>query len=743
MAKEVYEWALTNPGNGLISPVDGGMPEGMPRSSVNDAGRERMRAQRQLYDTGMEWLNLMRSTVDQTAFVVQQLSSTEIRIVSGTDDMSSYFSTTRRLRVQTAGAPPTNVTDLFVASVVYSNPNTDVTIDTTTGDTVPAGIDEIFLLSITTLGKLAFKDTIPSNFVTPAGFTDTNFSDALALIDANGGGILLLDIGTYAITTTHTIDFPIIIMGQGQGASILRQGNAADLDAMLEFVDPALSCAIYDVGFNGNRSNQTAGDGDGIWIHDGAQQITLRDCFIENTRGHGIRIDNEFLAALRIDSIWIEDCVLLNVGRDGIHMDDARNSMLDIFLSGVLIQAPGQLAGVTDSYGILSAGSSVMSNIAVSALDLNSPSVQRGIGIEQQSGGGVADGRRTSINGFTIIGIGQDARGVEMSGRQSEISNGNIQLTGSVSRGIIIGGDGTTETPIQNVVTGVTLLKCNVGVLAESRADGVLLDGVYVRNCDNGMILQGDNVDVSGCVLDASVSGEMLTGIAVQSGASHTYIHGTTVRNATTASFDVQSGALDTIVSENHHSTNFGAVPLADAGTRTHVHRIHGVLDAVEGLPVQDLLSGITTVFGDKQPLTGWGPGPAIPSDSMDANGDNYYMFTCMAGVTASTNPSADITKATLRFYYGPNGDDTDPEIALDFTVSTDSGVSSQLKFRVEMLAIKIRHVHGSKVSIYKEWLALSGTDTTFHIESNLAAPFSTNYMLNVPRIARLYNETV
>lgn len=512
MTRSVAEWALTDAGNNF-DVADGGMPEGQPRKSVNNSTRERMRALRQLYDTGMEWLDLMRNPTDQSAFVVSRLSATEIRIASGATDMSSYFNVGRALQTLTAAA----VTDspLFVLSVVYSNPNTDVTIFTADGDAVTAGIDQVLLHAAADLGRLAFDSTIDSDFVVPADYTDAAFAAALTAAAASNR-IVLLQTGTYALTQSHTIPQGVQIWGRGiqaSGGSILRVDDGADVSEILKL---STGCALRNLAIDGNKANQTAGTGHGLDFAFGPILVAIEDVLVTQIRGDAIRNGG---AAMR-DCVFDRVHVLFPDGY-GFLLTDPSDTLAGQRLSNILVEGCGTGVGINDSAAIAIAGEGVLSNITIRSLNSSDGSkTQRGIWfLERLAASTPFDGARgCTLSGFRIEGTGQNVRGVQLAARNCAVTGGAIDLTGSVSRGVVVGGSGAQELPEKNVVGDVTIRNANVGVLLQGTATKNKID-VSVSNCNIGVIVQGDSNRISGHYHDMASHG-----INVQSGADENVV---------------------------------------------------------------------------------------------------------------------------------------------------------------------------------------------------------------------------
>jgi hypothetical protein len=109
-----------------------------------------------------------------------------------------------------------------------------------------------------------------------------------AAIDAVGAGTVVMPTGTYRITSAIKLR-PFVTL-QGYGNAILKQGNAANLDALVDFNSYA---AVYaDVSgliIDGNRAANT--ETDLVALVSSAQQgASVTDCVLQNAPGRGVRI---------------------------------------------------------------------------------------------------------------------------------------------------------------------------------------------------------------------------------------------------------------------------------------------------------------------------------------------------------------------------------------------------------------------------------------------------------------------
>jgi hypothetical protein len=653
VSKEVYEWFRVAAQNNFPF-ADGGMPEGMDRQQVNDSDRERMRAFAEFYDThttstvGMEFLDLMRNPTDRTAFTVTRLSATVIRIASGVNDMSAYFNTDRRIQTYTAGA----ITDsLFVLSVSYSNPNTDVTIYSVDGSEVTAGIDAVKLHVAATIGRLAFTDTVTLPFVIPAGLTDSEFDAALAAIDAAGGGILLLLGGTHLLTSQKTIDHPVWILGRGRNYSTIKCDDESNLESIFKLSTINSKYVRFsNFTLDGNRANQSSGVGDGILIDSRATLATFEDLEVISTRRHGLYLNNNSVTSDVFD-IRMAKLDFRDTGGDGIGSADPQSSMFAIKASQITVENPGQEQ--TESAGIRVAGKWKLSDIDVFGLDLGGGNTQRGIWFLERLGldPNPQDARLCSLSGFTISGTGGNTRGIECHGERIAISAGAISVSGAVSRGVLMGGTLGQQSPQFNSLNGVIIEDANIGVLLESTCTKVSIgSGVQTTSCTTGINVQGDNCDVRGARVEGGGTGLKVGLVAVGVVVDNVYFD-SVVGDA----IDVASGALETQITGNTFRTITGD-DIVDAGTNTVVNGNHPQVDIVQTV----VTSGNQTISG-RDPISGL---TALPFPGLGANGQRQFKVSALCEGTLGVQNPQDQAGLRLEICMGPLGTIVDPVFA-------------------------------------------------------------------------------
>ena len=564
---------------------EGGAPESHQRVKVNDSNRERMSALASFYQSGIEWLDLLRDPTDRSiSFPVAKASDTTIDITSGTNDLSSLFNEGRRIKTTDGGV---DTDELEVLSVAYSNPTTTVTIYSAQGDTVTADIDGLLLHSSAALKRFAFRDTLLSQYILLNGLTDADFAAAIAQVVTDGGGTILLPVGTVALTGQHSIPIDCRILGQGIGISILDSSSNTET-------------SILDVasGFNTHFESFTliggpgagAGTEHGIFFHTGGvADSRINDVLFQFIEGDAIR----FEGCTIVREMIISGCTIESPGGNGIYCDDDNTNVERCSISDCTLQAFGGQIGTT-SYGIRVAGEWKISDISISGLGLAGPAQQVGLALWEKvaANPNEQDAHHCSVSGISVTGTGAEARGIDMNGRFCSVTGANINLTGASSTGVRVGGtlgsqlaqnnklsassitaavgyDETNTAATRNSVVGCSFQTCGVALRLAAAA------GHYANNTIEGSTV--DDIQVANNASDNHILGNSLrdsadNGIRVQSGASGTLIMNNIIDGAAGDGIEAESGSTNTRVSQNRCLNVTGADYTNGATTEGHFY---------------------------------------------------------------------------------------------------------------------------------------------------------------------------
>lgn len=537
MAKELWEYPAAA-ADMDFDPADGGMPEGMLRSEVNDAARERMRAYRTVYYDNMEWLDIARNPVDGASFTVSDFSTSVVDIASGGTDLTTYFEVGRAVRVFAGGAH----FGYFQVEAVSGPSPMRVTLNTTT---LPANTDGIFPFVSSQIRAQAFVAEPGSDFVVPETEDDVGIAAAYASL-APAGGTILLKTGSYLLASELTFDaaYNAVIEGHGRGSTTIKQMDGRNFDCAL-CADGTNGGNMTFRGFtyNGNRANQSSGTGDGFSFVGGSEQGLVQDVEALRTRGAGIFISG---ATGGVHDIDITDVFMADIGGSGILSEDPSDANHSTNVSNFFIEDFGQETSISNkNYGIYCAGKGwTMNNIRCVHMDLGGSFTQVGVAFGERLAADPdpQDGRYGSLSNLHCEGTGQNARGIEVNGEYCAVNGGAIQFTGSTSYGVHIAGSGGSRTPRYNVVSGLTIQNANTGIHFGSLAsfnhvsDCVIheaVTGVELNAADNNTV---SNVDVIG-VTTAT------TGFKILGSADSNILRGCAVSHLTGTGFDLDAGS--------------------------------------------------------------------------------------------------------------------------------------------------------------------------------------------------------
>ena len=191
----------------------------------------------------------------------------------------------------------------------------------------------------------------PDDWITVASGTGnqaTEIQEALDMADAQGGGIVYLERGTFRIAQTLTIGENVTLMGAG--AATRLQAIGEEFNWMVEFKASSFLAALKDIQvFGANKAGgvniTTAGTGmfsgndsyvliENVSVHDvrfngvrvgapvngfGTREVRLHNVIVIRTQSHGILFYG-------VDSI-ISNCTVAGSGFDGFHIDGGNNRL--------------------------------------------------------------------------------------------------------------------------------------------------------------------------------------------------------------------------------------------------------------------------------------------------------------------------------------------------------------------------------------------------------------------------------
>ena len=163
---EIKDWSQVDSSN--TDAGNSGMPEGMPRSDVNNRVREHMGALRRYYENA-EWVSL--TDEHNAEFTLSRVNDTTFRVTRAGTDASSKFPVGTWVKVTITETVSGQSVNKFgsVSSVTYSNPNTDVVLTEIVNDAYSSSGDNGKLLA----GTVTLAATYSARRVRSAAFSKT------------------------------------------------------------------------------------------------------------------------------------------------------------------------------------------------------------------------------------------------------------------------------------------------------------------------------------------------------------------------------------------------------------------------------------------------------------------------------------------------------------------------------------------------------------------------------------------
>ncbi|KKM01004.1 hypothetical protein LCGC14_1798790, partial [marine sediment metagenome] len=293
---------------------------------------------------------------------------------------------------------------------------------------------------------------------------DTSFF-ALA-ITAAAGNTVYVPTGTFDVTGITLNQQVRLFMEPGAKLFLIASSNTPVVTISTE------DCEVEGGQIDGNRSNQSANTGHGIFIE--ADNTYVKNVTITSIEGSGI----EAQYAGGADNIKIEDCTITDTSRRGIfitntpasapsanieivnnHVDRTGDSAVSV---GIYVD--GNASGTMFS-GVRVIGNYVKDTVAASPgarQCINGSFVKNSVFSDNTTSGGYAGLSIEDSNNVTVTGnavFGAFKNGIEFAGtNRSTISSNTINGNGVTSRGILVstsGADNTHNTLSDNTIWGI------------------------------------------------------------------------------------------------------------------------------------------------------------------------------------------------------------------------------------------------------------------------------------------------
>lgn len=310
----------------------------------------------------------------------------------------------------------------------------------------------------------------------------TNDYDALqsliSTVSSNGGGVVLLPVGTVQVNSAVSIASNVTLRGHGWKSVLKLGGNIAGFGVIT--VEGSVSnIVIEDLKIEGNRTGLAGLLNSGIWGRSpgGYSNVTIRNVWVDNPSYVGIGFLGSTTRANVTENIRVENCTITGAKNHGILAQDGvdrfwavNNTVVehgggtyeglgivvgrggyDIFVTGNYIDSTATLAASEHSISldgvlgrVVCANNTVLGGV--------------GFGIEvgnvidgSVTGNVIRGGTRNGIM-FTTIGAGNDL----------PIGNTNVTVSGNVIEGSAAGGIGFymgSSAASQNVPASGTIVR--------------------------------------------------------------------------------------------------------------------------------------------------------------------------------------------------------------------------------------------------------------------------------------------
>ncbi len=386
---------------------------------------------------------------------------------------------------------------------------------------------------------------------------------AIDAVSVAGGGIVIIQEGTYLFGSALIYKSNVAIRGLGRGATTLKVADSAD-DHGFNTSATVADASIESMTIDGNRTGQAGGTrAHCIRSADDMERVVFRDLHILNSSGYGIGLQGTADDTGLLEDILIENCHIESSGVDGIDIKNRADANVGVKISNVFVKDFDQ-QGDGSKNGIDVRGQCLLDNIYVDlgTVNTNSGIVFRDGGPGSASGTG---GRYSSLTNFYVKGDGAatGSVGVQILNREVTVANGYIS---NAFRGIRFTGDksGVSNVRIIDVLDNA--------VRIEAGADQNMLDNITViDSLGVSFYIAGNNNKISDSI---SVDTNTVGNFSIASGANNNVL----ANNQTTgAGTEYNDSGTNTLISK-----------IQLQGTGTTLASVAGNFSATRYIPITD-----------------------------------------------------------------------------------------------------------------------------------------------------------
>lgn len=335
------------------------------------------------------------------------------------------------------------------------------------------------------------------------GSTDDTSAIQTAINNSSQGDVIYFPPGTYLVSSTIDLKEYRRYVGAERYKTVIKQADGSNLNAVLASTNwlatdnPTYSnypVSIENLGVDGNKSNQTSGDGHGIALI--SFWNNLYSVQIQNTRGSGLVLSASDQSGTEISNTAVETHVhrvdVRSADGYGIYIydpDPSDSQITDGWLVDCIVETTGE-----DGIRILTAGGWVIRGCHVYGAAKSGINIGRAVyaRVENNYIETFGSSSTASYYGGIVIGDGLStfigASGVNIvSGNTIRYSGG--AASGSNIRGILsVTSNGATGqlTIVGNGVYGTTHNNTTYGILIGNQGASAITQAVVQNNLSDG-----------------------------------------------------------------------------------------------------------------------------------------------------------------------------------------------------------------------------------------------------------------
>jgi hypothetical protein len=583
--KNVWEWD-TDPQDNVFDPVDGGMPELMLRSGVNDSARARMSSMRTHYNDS-EWIRVTIQGPDAPDIgTVARISATQFEITLLGVDLTSYFTKGRIIKCIEGGGIATDITTQVDDPAAAYDGVSITTVNVILTPALDPAISDVYVHSNSLMRALGAVDTTGSFYI-PLTADSAGINAAIGLADAAGGGTVLLVEEVYAVNNAGgPVDLATngnVILRGVSASSKLEQASGQNMDYLVIMDIPVAKNwnNIENMEIDGNSSNQSGGLNHGIDVRTGASDSKISNISFTSIEGciH--------LTGSTITDLWISNCNFNSYLEFAIRSDLATDAhsgwIVNCRFNGLFTtNANAQALDITGTWTI---SGNNFDDIGDSSTVTH--------GIRMLSKTAVATGgRESTISGNRIYaGAGTQGTMIEVGGDRIAIT-GNSIIAPTAGTGIYVnslsGGQIAEGCSISgNTISQGSPIKANIRTRSTV---------IAANACNPGAGLVGIESDGESPSISSNTIREGAVGIKLTTNSIDTLVTGNNIR-LPTAHGVLLDGAADSplVISNKIDSLAIGIGITANVtGAEVRNNDFQGTVGAI-----MDNLSTSTTALGN------------------------------------------------------------------------------------------------------------------------------------------------